>query len=318
MCTQMFNPFFNLTLQKRYQRYYMIFAHSPWSVVASYKVVKQQVPIIYVAHHFEYGRLRQVTQNPLTRRFVRYIEEHACQIATLIVCVSQSDIKEMKLAYEIPTAKVALLPNTVDTNFFSKTNTVYDRVTERNSLGIDVSSFILLFHGRMDYSPNLDALKFILNELMPALREQGGNIKLIIVGARIPKRYLANINKDIFFYSDVPDMRRFLAVANVVIVPLNIGGGTRLKILESFAARVPVISTAKGVEGMECRDSYHMLIAQRTALDFIDKVKLLAENENLRNKLTSNAYNLVVRKYSISMANKYLEKIIVWCENLKK
>lgn len=318
MCTQMVNPFFILALKKRYKRYSVIFAHSPWSVVASYQVVKRQIPIIYVAHDFEYGRVRQTTRNQIVRRFVHYVENRACKAATKVLSVSQSDMKEMQIWHEIPTVKLALLPNTVDVDFLSNAHALYDKVTERKALGIDASAFLLLFHGRMDYSPNLEALKFILNELVPALTGLGSNIKLIIVGARIPKRYLGDKNEIISFYSDVPDMRRFLAVADAVIVPLSIGGGTRLKILESFAAKVPVISTAKGAEGIDCRDGYHILIAQRTAHDFINKLKLLAENENLSKKLVRNAFNLAVRKYSAPMVRKQLERIISWCENIEK
>lgn len=318
MCTQMVNPFFILALKKRYKRYSVIFAHSPWSVVASYQVVKKQIPIIYVAHDFEYGRVKQVWRNPLVRYFVYRIENYACFKASSILCVSQSDMKAMETTYCVPAAKLSLLPNTVDVDFFSNTHALYGRVTERKALGVDASAFLLLFHGRMDYSPNLEALNFILKELMPALTDLGSNIKLIIAGARIPKRYLGDENEIISFYSDVPDMRRFLAVADAVIVPLSIGGGTRLKILESFAANVPVISTAKGAEGIDCRDGHHILIAQRTAHDFINKLKLLAENENLSKKLVRNAFNLAVRKYSAPMVRKQLEKIISWCENIEK
>jgi glycosyltransferase involved in cell wall biosynthesis len=273
--------------------------------------VKQQVPIIYVAHDFEYGRVRQVVQNPLSGNFVRYIEDHACKVATRILCVSESDMKEMQVSYKIPTEKLGLLPNTVDIDYFSETHTEYDKVAERNALGLNASSFLLLFYGRMDYSPNLDALHFILNELAPALTELRCSIEIIVAGARIPKRYLGDTTDSISFYSDVPDMRRFLAVADAVIVPVSIGGGTRLKILESFAAEVPVISTAKGAEGIDCRDGYHILIAQRTAYDFIDKLKLLAKNKNIRKKLISNAYNLMVQKYSVLMASRYLKKVVI-------
>jgi len=105
-------------------------------------------------------------------------------------------------------------------------------------------------------------------------------------------------------------MRRFLAVADIVIVPLNIGGGTRLKILESFAAGVPVISTAKGIEGIDVRDGQHALIAERTAQDFADKIMMLAADSDLRDKLTSSAYGLVVEKYSIAVAARRLHEVI--------
>ena len=112
------------------------------------------------------------------------------------------------------------------------------------------------------------------------------------------------------FYSDVPDMRRFLSAADAVIVPLRFGSGTRLKILESFAAGVPVISTEKGAEGINCQDGYHLLIAQNSAHDFMNKIKLLAANKSLQQKLNDNAYNLVVQQYSISVASRCLTEAI--------
>lgn len=187
---------------------------------------------------------------------------------------------------------------------------MYNKAAERQKLGIDSSSLLLLFPGRMDYAPNLDALRFIIHELVPALRNDGSAIKLVIAGAQIPKWCFHNSNEIISFYSDVPDMRRFLSAADAVIVPLRFGSGTRLKILESFAARVPVVSTNKGAEGIDCRDGSHILIAQNNAHDFINKIKLLAANQILRQKLIDNAYNRVVQQYSMSQASICLAEAI--------
>ena len=311
MYAQMFNPFFRSTLRKRCGSYSMIFAHFPWSFAASHKIVKQKIPVIYVAHDFEYGLMRQATRNPVIRRMTHYVEKYACQRATKVLSVSELDVSELREAYGIPAAKFGLLPNTVDTDFLSQTHSLYDKVAERQKLGLDPSSFLLLFHGRMDYRPNIDALKFTLDELVPALRQLGGNTRLIVAGARVPGWCYHKKNEIVSFYSDVPDMRRFLSVVDAVIAPLSIGGGTRLKILESFAARVPVISTAKGVEGIDCQDGYHVLIAERTADDFINKIEILAESDSLRERLISNAYNLVVQQYSVSVASRCLQEVIM-------
>lgn len=318
MYTQMFNPFFRSILRKRCGTYSVIFAHSPWSAVAAYKVIKRKIPLIYVSHNFEYGLVKQATRNPLIRRLTYYVERYACQKATRILCVSELDMNDLERAYQIPAAKLALLPNTADVDFFSQTHTLYNKVLERQKLGFDPSSLLLLFHGRMDYSANLDALRFILEELAPGLRLSPANIRLLVAGAQIPKWCLADRDEIISFYSDVPDMRRFLSVADAVIVPLSIGGGTRLKILESFAAGVPVISTAKGAEGIKCQDGYHILIAQRNADDFLRKIMMLAENANLRGKLTTNAYDLVVREYSIPAAAKCLQEVIMQAKDEAK
>jgi glycosyltransferase involved in cell wall biosynthesis len=316
MHTQRFNPFFRSALRKRCGSYSIIFAHSPWSAVASYKVVKRKIPLIYVAHNFEYGLIKQATRNPLIRRYTYHTEKYACQKATKILCVSELDMAELEKTYKIPTVKLALLPNTVDVESFTQTHSLYDNVSERRKLGFAPSSMLLLFHGRMDYSANAEALKFILEELVPALRDSvANNIKLIVAGARIPKWCFDNRDEIVSFYSDVPDMRRFLAVADVVIVPLSIGGGTRLKILESFAAKVPVISSAKGAEGINCQDGHHILIAQRNTDDLIRKIVMLAENENLREKITNNAYDLVLQEYSIPVAARSLQEVIMQAKN---
>ena len=110
-------------------------------------------------------------------------------------------------------------------------------------------------------------------------------------------------------------MRRFFSIADAVIVPLRTGGGTRLKILESFAAMVPVISTAKGAEGIDCQNGYHILIAQNNSHDFISKAKILTGNKSLQRKLINNAHNLVVQKYSIPVASRYLHEVITQAEN---
>jgi polysaccharide biosynthesis protein PslH len=313
MHTQRFNPFFRSTLRKRCGAYSVIFAHSPWSAAATHKAVRQRVPAIYVAHNFEYGLIKQATGNPLVRKYIYRAEKYACQQAARILCVSELDMAELEKTYEIPAARLALLPNTVDVEFFAQTHSLYDRVSERRQLGFSQSSLVLLFHGRMDYSANLDALKFVVHELAPLLRQSSADadIRLIVAGARIPGWCLDSGSETISFYSDVPDMRRFLGIADAVIVPLSIGGGTRLKILESFAAGVPVISTVKGAEGISCRDGHDILIAERTAADFIVKVKMLAGSEDLLRKLTTSAYNLVVEKYSIPVAARCLQEAIV-------
>jgi glycosyltransferase involved in cell wall biosynthesis len=316
MHTQRFNPFFRSILRKRCGNYSVIFAHSPWSAVAADKAARGETPVIYVAHNFEYGLIKQATRNPLVRQYIWRAENHACQTAAKILCVSEQDMTELQKTYNVPAGKVALLPNTVDVDFFSQTHDLYDKVLERKKLGFPASSFLLLFHGRMDYSANVDALKFILKELVPALRQSSADqIRLMVAGARIPKWCLDSANEIVSFHPDVPDMRRFLSIADAVIVPLSIGGGTRLKILESFAARVPVISTAKGAEGISCQDGDHILIAQRNADDFISKIRILAEKEDLRQRLTTSAYNLVVEKYSIPVAARCLNDTITEAEN---
>ncbi len=308
MHTQSINPFFRSLLRKRFQRYSMIYAHFPWSVTATYSVTKQKIPLVYVAHNCEYALVTQATQNPAIHKFIRFVENQACQKSMKILCASEGVAEELRHTYKLSNEKLTVVPNTADCDFFSQSNVLYNRVEERQKLNLPTSSFILLFPGRMDYRANLDALEFILSEIVPALLCSLHDIKIMIVGAQIPKWCLES--KLVYTYSDVPDMRRFLAIADAVIVPLRTGGGTRLKILEAFAAKIPVISTAKGAEGIKCVNEHHLLIAEETANDFTLKIEALSTNEILRKKLAHHAYELVVRDYSIEAASKCLQQVI--------
>jgi glycosyltransferase involved in cell wall biosynthesis len=309
--TQRFSPFFRSLLGRRYRDYSAIFAHLPWSAAAALGVVKGRIPVIYAAHNFEYGLIRQATHNPVAHRVVYNTENYACTRAAKTLCVSQLEMNELERTYGVPANKLVLLPNTADVAFFSQTHTLYDRALERKNLGCAPSSFVLLFHGRMDYSGNMDALEFILRKLVPALSQStAGETKLLIAGAQIPGWCLKYRNETVSVCPNVPDMRRLLSAADAVIEPLGIGGGTRLKILESFAAGVPVISSAKGAEGIACQNGTHILIAERTTNDFVRRITELAGNEELRRKLTANAYDLVEKRYGIHAAAKSLQDVI--------
>jgi glycosyltransferase involved in cell wall biosynthesis len=104
----------------------------------------------------------------------------------------------------------------------------------------------------------------------------------------------------------VADVRPYLAAASVMVVPLLQGGGTRLKILEAFAAGCPVVSTAKGAEGIKARDGEHLLIRNEVE-ELVAGVCQLWSNRSLREKLASSAYELVQAKYSWQAVGRKIE-----------
>jgi glycosyltransferase involved in cell wall biosynthesis len=104
---------------------------------------------------------------------------------------------------------------------------------------------------------------------------------------------------------EVPDMRPYLAAAAGMVVPLFQGGGIRFKILEAFAANVPVISTAKGAEGLAVEDGKHLLLAE-TADEFVAAVQRLRTDEHLANRLAANGLQLVTKSYSFSVISQQI------------
>jgi glycosyltransferase involved in cell wall biosynthesis len=141
--------------------------------------------------------------------------------------------------------------------------------------GVDVGSFEgvrrapdgqrILYLGSLDWRPNLDALRVLLDNTFPAVRRQEPGARLDIVG-RSPPAWLverARTSPGVELHADVPDVRPYLARSAVLAVPLRIGGGSRLKILEALACGVPVVSTRVGAEGLCLRPGEDYLLVER-------------------------------------------------------
>ena len=120
----------------------------------------------------------------------------------------------------------------------------------------------LLFLGSLDWRPNLDAVKLLLNDIFPSVRAQEPGATLAIVG-RKPADWLrqqALKQPGVELHADVADVRPFLAAAGLLVVPLRIGGGSRLKILEALSAGLPVVTSRVGVEGLHLEMGRHVTV----------------------------------------------------------
>ena len=157
----------------------------------------------------------------------------------------------------------------------------------------------MLFIGYFSYRPNARAAQFLIDELVPGLSDSLGDFELLLVGPSPTDKMLSAAAKDprIKVPGEVEDLGKFLAVADVSLVPLFSGSGTRLKVLESFASEIPVISTSKGVEGLNATPGHHFILAE-SAADFTRQLILLHDSLSFREQLSSVAYELVDSAYS--------------------
>ena len=114
----------------------------------------------------------------------------------------------------------------------------------------------ILFLGSLDWRPNLDAVDQLLDTIFPAVRAQEPSARLCLVGRNPPEalRRRVQATPGVELHANVPDVRPFLARSALMVVPLRIGGGSRLKILEAFAAGLPVVSTRIGAEGLDAEN----------------------------------------------------------------
>jgi glycosyltransferase involved in cell wall biosynthesis len=179
---------------------------------------------------------------------------------------------------------VAVVPNGVDTGHYAADSGVPE--PDR-----------LVYSGALTYSANFDAMSFFLQDIFPLVQAQRPDVKLFITGKLdgVPIDHLAH-NKSVVFTGYLDDVRPTIGRSWSSIVPLRIGGGTRLKILESLALGTPVISTCKGAEGLDLEIDRDILIADEPA-DFARAILKLLQDPELRQTLSHNGRRTVEAKY---------------------
>ena len=234
------------------------------------------------------------------------IEQIAIKSVDQIWVCSENDARLMQEIYDTPNP-IHVIPNTVDV-------TSYESVRARNyehPRGVHLNGKVLIFPALFGWAPNLVAATFLINELLPGLTKVFPDSQLILAGDRPSPEMIDAARQDsrIMVTGTVPDMRPYLASASAMVVPLFQGGGTRFKILEAFAAKLPVISTAKGAEGLNVRDERHLLFAE-TAVEFTAAIERLWTEDYLAERLATNGLELVKERYSLPAVDRRIADAI--------
>ena len=216
-------------------------------------------PVILFQHNVEatiWWRHASVPQNPFRRiymrgqwrRMVRY-EAEQCRRFSGVVAVSAIDAEFIRSNYAVDS--VSYVSTGVDLEYFSASR------ARPNCNGE------MVFVGSMDWMPNDDGIRWFASEVFGLVQQLVPDARLTVVG-RLPSQGMQDLaarNKGIVITGTVPDVRPYLERAAVCVVPLRIGGGTRLKIYEAMAMGIAIVSTTIGAEGLPVRDNEHLLIA---------------------------------------------------------
>jgi len=165
----------------------------------------------------------------------------------------------------------------------------------------------IVFSGNMEYHPNRSAVRFFRTEVWPILRERWPQLVWRLVGKN-PEAVCQFTTGDLRIKVDGPvdDAIEAISAARVAVAPILAGSGTRLKILEAWAAGVPVVSTTLGAEGLGARDGEHLLLAE-SGPAFAQSVSQLLECEELRRKLSTAAKVLLETEFTWEAAWKTLD-----------
>jgi len=252
-----------------------------------------RTPVILFEHNVEYmiwKRLCQVEHRAVRRalleiewRKMRRAEARACRRATLTVAVSEAD-RDM-LAADAPRARVCSIPTGVDTSFFV-------------SNGARAAALSLVFTGSMDWYPNEDAALHFAETMLPQIRQEIPGVTLTIVGRKpSPRLRAAMAEAKASVTGTVDDVRPYVAQASVCVVPLRVGGGTRLKIFEALAMGKALVSTTVGAEGLPLVPGEHYLRADEPD-EFARAVVSLLHDPARREALGAAGRRLVEERYS--------------------
>jgi glycosyltransferase involved in cell wall biosynthesis len=200
--------------------------------------------IMLVEHNVEYARLADQIPGLKASSFaaLKKVELQMCSLVDVVVTVSDND-RDRLHQDGVPRKKLQTIPHGVDIRAMQQA--VVGNVREQ--YGIGAEDLLLVYHGTYSYPPNLEAVRLLAGEILPRLERAGLSVSVLAVGSRPPA---GQLHPSLHFTGSVPDLATVLPAADMAVIPLQDGGGTRMKILDYFAAGVPVISTAKGIEGI--------------------------------------------------------------------
>lgn len=216
------------------------------------------------------------------RRMRRY-ERHACRTARQVIAVSPQDAETFRA--EFGAKNVRDVPTGVDIDFFRRPSEVRQTTD-------------LVFVGAMDWLPNVDGARWFMGEIFPRILACRPNTTIAFVGRNpVPEIQRFRQPGVVTVTGTVADVRPHVWGAKLAIVPLRIGGGTRLKIFEAMAAEVPVVSTGVGAEGLAVTPAQHLSIADAPD-EFARATLHLLDRPAERERLAAQALELVTRSFS--------------------
>jgi polysaccharide biosynthesis protein PslH len=263
-------------------------------------------PKVLFTHNVEaviWQRRYEVARNPLWKavswrewKKMEAAEKTYLQKADHVLVVSEND--RQTFARFLDRRKLTVTPTGADTEFFQPSR---ERETPHS----------LVFTGSMDWLPNEDGIFYFANNIFPLILRKVPDATLCVVGRKPSRRLqdLASRVSNIQLTGWVEDVRPYLARAEVCIVPLRIGGGTRLKIFEAMSMAKAVVSTSIGAEGLPVTNGEHLLIADGAA-SFAENTLQLLGNASRRTQIGDAARHLVEENYSWATVSNSFARVL--------
>lgn len=293
-----------LIAEKKYDLVHIDHIH-----MAHYRDYVGDIPCFLDEHNVEYRILQRcsdVEQSPIKKLIfssqAKKMRRFECRyIQKFKACSGVSD-DDSALLKELSNGrcKVHVLPNGVDTNYFHPGENVKNDSKESS----------VVFTGSMDWLPNNDSAIFFAKEILPIIWQKKPDVRFYVVGKSPSSDLVELAKKDqrIQCTGRVDDVRDYVWQSQVFVVPLRIGGGTRLKILEAMSMEKGVVSTTIGAEGINYKNHANINIAD-TANEIADAINYILDNPEKAAQLGKRGRELVLEEYDWNIVGRKLRAI---------
>lgn len=271
---------------------------------------KKKPVLVYVAEDLqvEVGKINAedpsipYLQRHVTFLYDKIIEKIAVKVADHIICISSVDKRKFIEKYSLNPEKITVIPPTTKIPDLKSIDT---KIECREKLGLSANKIIIMFHGVYNYLPNKEAVTFIEAYIAPKIGKIYKEVIFVIAGKGAPKTKKNNI----IYLGFVEDLHSLIRSADLAIVPVLKGGGTRIKILDYMCMDIPIITTKKGIEGIEAKNYEHAIIVDDINQEFINAIRYLIDSEEERERIGANARKLAEEKYDGNKIGEKLDKL---------
>ena len=281
----------------------LIAIDSPYGAVAvrlAAKLTRTQAPIIYSSHNVEASFTSEITpqfaelsllERRMIPQYVTAIERLATRhLVDHITAVSDADGRLFRSKYGLDEDKITVISSGCQ---LKAALDQHAKKRVRAKMGLAPDSVIVVFHGTYSFPPNREAIDTITDYIAPQFQNEKA-VVFALYGSDVPKFERANVRS----FGFVEDLHEALSAADIALVPLRSGSGTKLKIFDYMNAGLPILTTGKGIEGIRAIDNEHVVIVDSIDESMIDSLRFLVQNRQERQRLGKNARKLAEGEYS--------------------
>jgi sugar transferase (PEP-CTERM/EpsH1 system associated) len=263
-----------------------------WKAVANLPKIISSVDAISFGHSYKNWKASNYLPGKMKAYWLykqqRWVEKNYFPHYDACVVVSDEDRAYLKRL--CPDLRIEIIPNGVDSEYFSAEYIKDDKISERPSIGL---------FGVMNYPPNVDAVSYFITEIYPLIKAEVPDVLFYIVGRDPTKTVMSLLDREkIVVTGEVEDFRVYYNKVSVVVIPTRIGSGIKNTVLQALSMSKPVVATSQAVRAItSAEDGVHLMVANEP-VEFAKKVICLLKNRTLREEFGENARKLVVNKYS--------------------